>query len=91
MAIKRLTVPKTVWAKLQSKVEKGNKNLGSLLAITKSTKPPGGDVVLWEPAKELTEEMAAVLIQEETFTRKPGSCSHKAMLSTIKQLQEFHR
>jgi hypothetical protein len=90
MAIARLTVPKTTWAKLTTKLQKAEHGTTKTeLDRTKQSHPPSGEAVLWEPSDQLRAGLLAILEREEGFVRKKGSCSHTDLLQTIKRLREF--
>lgn len=90
MAIERLTIPKTVVAKLATQLGKpDNAKLLEESRTIRATKSPSGDAIWWEPPKEIIKKLADVLRREETFIRKKGSCSHKMLVNTIKQLDEY--
>lgn len=84
MPIPRLQVPSQTWAKLKNQATKPEN--GTLLSELKETRYSGGGssgVVLWDPSEKLLTAIRDILVKEEQFVRKKGSCSHKAMLSTI--------
>lgn len=88
MPINRLTIPKSIMAKVHTQCQKkDNAATGELIRAQKTTLSPKGDAILWEPDPKAVEGMLAILTREETFMRKKGSCSHKLMLETIAVLK----
>lgn len=83
MPIDRLTVPKTVWIKLNNgKDRKGNDKLKAALLpvnLPKISKTSAGDTVLWEPPEPLLRAAHAYLVHERQFARNKTSCSYAAM------------
>lgn len=91
MPIPRTSIPKTIWAKLQTQLQKPeNAVLRQALKETKQTTGNAGATVLWDPSELTLKSILAVLKREEGFTRdrQKGSCSHKLMLATITDLEK---
>lgn len=84
----RITIPKTVYAKLQTQLAKDkNAVCKKLLADTKVTITPKGDALLWDPSGETTAAIANVLENEQGFMRKKEAVTYTSMTDTIKRLR----
>jgi hypothetical protein len=87
MPAPRLTIPKQIWAKLQTQsTKKDNGDLAAGLRLLRVSLAPGGDAVLWDPPA-----IERVLVREETYTRdrNKGNCQHQAMLKTIELVKRL--
>jgi hypothetical protein len=92
MPAPRLTIPKQIWAKLQTQsTKKDNGDLAAGLRLLRVSLAPGGDAVLWDPPKEALAAIERVLVREETYTRdrNKGNCQHQAMLKTIELVKRL--
>jgi hypothetical protein len=90
MAIARLQIPKTTWAKIKTKLERAeHKETARELRTTRQSSPPGGGAVLWAPSTPLCDQLRVLLEREETFVRRKGTCSHQDLLTTIEKLKNF--
>jgi len=88
VGIERVTVPRTVFSKLTTQLQKpDNAEIKAWIAATKITLAPNKDSILWEPEPKLLAGMAKILRREETFVRKKGSCSHALLIETIEKLE----
>lgn len=92
MPVQRVSIPKIIWAKLQTQAGKSeNKDLKDAIAKLKTSTGPAGAVVVWDPPQLFIKRAHAVLVHEEGFTRdrQKGGCNHQAMLKTIADLKKL--
>jgi hypothetical protein len=90
MATPRFTIPRTIWAKLQTKANKPEyKALAQHMRNTKVSTGERGATVLWEPPKEFIHLAHQALTREITFARKKESVGHLLLLQTVAQLSRY--
>jgi len=87
MATPRITIPKNVWAKLQTLIKQANRtDLKELLGKEKITLSPTKDAILWGPSVEFCGGLMDLLARERTFVRRTSANGpiYDGVIATLK-------